>query len=310
MIIVRQPSIFSQTEKDRGFAIDCNGSIDLPRVQQSVQCGSVVQQKQRGAGSVMHMNSCIIEAAYECRYRQYEQRRLWGIDYHLKCWELGMRAFEDGSFEAFGRLYEELRGSWQVFRSKNFNPPPAEDLYGLLQRMDQGLRNLRLGDMAALDCSRLQQVWKALTEVGIIKENQDGPSVMATSKFLHFFNPRLFVIVDREAMRDWVFRHAWLRNQVEAVHDILPRHLPTECCQHRYFQTDLRWLLAIIVWSGQVLQANPGINAAFDAHIRKHATVTVPEDMGTYDAAAIEWLLLGLVELPPEGVTIDGECLI
>jgi len=27
-------------------------------------------------------------------------------------------------------------------------------------------------------------------------------------------------------------------------------------------------------------------------------------DIGTYDAAAMEWLLLGLVELPPEGVTI------
>ena len=61
-----------------------------------------------------------------------------------------------------------------------------------------------------------------------------------------------------------------------------------------------------MVWSGRVLQANPGISAAFDSHIRAYAKLAVPEDIGTYDAAAMEWLLLGLVELPPEGVTIKG----
>ena len=252
----------------------------------------------------MLLSSSVIEAAYECRYRQYEQKRLWGIDYHLKCWELGRRAFEDGSFKAFNKLYGELRGNWQVFRSKHFNAPTVDALYALLQRTDKGLRNLRLGDFANLDSNRLQMVWEAMTEVGSIKENKDGPSVMATSKFLHFLNPRLFVIVDREAMWNWVFRHGWLHDEVERVNAILPAYLPTQASLHKYFQADLRWLLAITVWSGQLMQANPSINAAFDSHIRKYAKESVPENIGTYDAAAIEWLLLGLVELPPEGVTI------
>ena len=252
----------------------------------------------------MRLSSSVIKVAYESRYRQYEQKRLWGTDYHLKCWDLGRRSFEDGSFEAFKTLYWELRNNWQVFRSKNFNPPTAESVYGLLSQIDNGLRSLRIRDLADLDSSRLQQVWEAMAMIGSIKENKDGPSVMATSKFLHFFNPRLFVIVDREAMWNWVFRHGWLRNEVERVNEVLPSRLSAQTRQHKYFQTDLRWLLAIMAWSGQVLQSNPSINAAFDAHIRRYAKVTVLEDVKTYDAAAIEWLLLGLVELPPVGVTI------
>jgi hypothetical protein len=38
---------------------------------------------------------------------------------------------------------------------------------------------------------------------------------MAISKFLHFWNPRLFIIVDGAEMEQFVFGHRWLRDELD-----------------------------------------------------------------------------------------------
>jgi hypothetical protein len=252
----------------------------------------------------MQLTPSLIEAAFENHYCNYAQKRDWSIDYHLKCWELGQKAFGLCSDDALEELIVELRKYWQAFRP--YKPPTAGDVRQCLNSIDVSLRNIRLGDMADIESNLLQKIWAAIAATGEIKKNKDGPSLVATSKLLHFWNPRLFVIVDRQLMESFVFEHSWLRDQVEQVNAILPDCLPATANQHKFFRTNLRKFLAILAWAGRVLHVNKGIVDGFSKYVHRYAEGPVPEDLATYDAAAIEWLLLGLVHVPPQGVSFPG----
>ena len=52
-----------------------------------------------------------------------------------------------------------------------------------------------------------------------------------------------------------------------------------------------------------MVRDNPHVPQVFAEHVQSHAArETLPADLERYEAAAVEWLLLGLVELPPDGV--------
>jgi hypothetical protein len=131
---------------------------------------------------------------------------------------------------------------------------------------------------------------------------------MAVSKFLHFWNPRLFVIVDAEVMRDLVFGHAWLSDGVAAARAKIAAELP-DVAAHELFAGELGTYLATLVWAGRLLGAHPGLMPAFVTqleHDAKRNATRVHAAARQVQAAAVEWLLLGLVELPPAGVTLRG----
>jgi hypothetical protein len=62
--------------------------------------------------------------------------------------------------------------------------------------------------------------------------------------------------------------------------------------------------LAVLVWGGRVLRDNPGVCSAFANYVERNCKGPVVK-LREYEGAALEWLLLGLVELPPAGLTID-----
>ena len=101
-------------------------------------------------------------------------------------------------------------------------------------------------------------------------------------------------------MWQWVFQHDWLWQQVVAFAPswLRPKLAePAETC-------DLPRYLAILLWSSDVIRDNPAIIEHFVTYVRNHggdAGCDLP--LETYEAAAMEWLLLGLTELPPGGVS-------
>lgn len=167
------------------------------------------------------------------------------------------------------------------------------------------LRNCRLSEFADPTSAMLDQLWCAITTAGEIKQNKDGPSLVALTKFLHFWNPRLFVIADREVVWNWVLRHRWIWAQVELVCGEIEAVLSPAVRKHQYYSTELAKYLAVLVWGGRVLRDNPGVCEAFASYVRREAEGSVDLDLREYEGAALEWLLLGLVELPPEGIVID-----
>jgi hypothetical protein len=250
----------------------------------------------------MRLTDAAVTAAFEKHGARYDGAMIVGS--YLACWGHAHEAFEGGSGPAFQRLYGELRSRWQVFRSRRWNPAPASRVERILRGLPQSLRRLRLSGLADAPPRQLVSVWKAMGAVGVIKRTDAGPSLVAMTKFLHFWNPRLFLIADRELVWSWVLGHSWLAEQVDRTRDALARRLPVAIEDDPLHATELGRYLAVLVWGARVMRDNPGILPAFLRHVRRHGRNAVPNRVGEYEGAALEWLLLGLVDLPPAGVTV------
>jgi hypothetical protein len=159
--------------------------------------------------------------------------------------------------------------------------------------------------LSSLEDHDVAPCWRILESMRGIKQTQGG-SIVAISKFLHFWNPRLFVIVDDAVMWKWVLRHHWVREGWKAtrkrVETLMDIRVPIgESC-------DLVSYLAVLRWCAELMRINPEIMTCFTQHVRAYAEcAAMSVTLESYEAVAIEWLLLGLVELPPAGVVRGSE---
>ena len=80
---------------------------------------------------------------------------------------------------------------------------PTESVLPLLRATATKAATKRLSELNLDDCGWLFQL---VNDVADIKRVNGEPSIMAISKVLHFFNPRLFVIVDQAMVWDWVLQ--------------------------------------------------------------------------------------------------------
>ncbi len=222
----------------------------------------------------------------------------WSIPHQLGLYQAGEKAFEgSGDETSFRKIYDALAGGWQALRPKPKGIWEADRAFREFMALSQEFRKRKLSE---LDEPGWQAVWDCMNHVRAIKPNKSGPSLVAISKFLHFWNPHVFVIVDGAKVQGWVFGHKWLSNQLPPLDD-LPRI--SEADDQR--TSRLIWYLRVLRWAAEVVRANPHICEAFAATVRDNAGgEKVPDDIETYEATAVEWFLLGLVELPPCGVKL------
>lgn len=242
-----------------------------------------------------------VQAAFDRHYEYYVVRgRAWGIDNHVELWETASRAFGQRSRDDFQRVYDVLRGSWQVFRGgrSHWNEQEAFDA---LAHHDPQLTALRLSCVGNEDWPA---IWKKIESVREIKTTKTGPSVVAVSKFLHFWNPRLFVIVDNAVVWNWVFAHAWLREDLQRTRRETDRVVLGGKGTHDDWVCDLPTYFAVLAWTSRLVQENPSILREFATYIAQRAGVSIRPEVLEYEAVAVEWFLLGVVALPPAGVII------
>lgn len=245
----------------------------------------------------------MVSAAFAQHFAIYAANDVWGVPHHVDMWNWARQAFVHHDSDAFEKVYEELRKRWQVFRGKRARPSPDE-LQTLLAELDSRFAKQSLSSLRREDALPL---WKVIKAMAGIKPLNDGPSMMAISKFLHFWNPRLFVIVDMAMMWNWVFEHGWIWDPIKAIQAALQTSLPPEIRNDADYQSNLGWYLTILLWCGELTKANPCIATGFDDYIRNKAgsaSPRIPPDLNTYEAAAVEWFLLGAVELPPSGIIV------
>jgi len=226
----------------------------------------------------------LIKAAFRARFDAYPD---WKIDAYENAWRLAASAFDqtNPSRTDFDALYAELKGYWQVFRNlRGGTALSAKAAYDLLGGLPPEAKRLRLSKLTAGHDALLRQVIGAAKK---IKTGKGGVSLMAMSKFLHFWNPKLFVIVDRWAVADNVFRRLWIR-----------RTLPAD------FAADADHYAELLQWAAGVLRGNPAIVKEFAAYTRSAAQPKkLPSGWYRYEATAVEWFLEGVVEMPPCGVS-------
>ena len=145
----------------------------------------------------MQLTTDAICQAWQMHARVYARERGWEIDDHIKCWRWAHRAFERASRADFADLYDHLRRYWLVFRGSKHTPWTPDQTFNHLAGLDQRYHTLRLSQLAS--GGDLEGCWTVIRSMSGIKPTK-SPSVVAISKFLHFWNPRLFVIVDDAVM--------------------------------------------------------------------------------------------------------------
>ncbi len=247
----------------------------------------------------MQITERTIDLAFEAHERVHFK---WPISEIIRYWGYGESAFaQPPDPAAFEKLYDGLKG-WQVFRPMK-SPPTSKGVYNVLASAVSrfpGVKKLKLSELTP---GNLWQVGIVLDAARHLKMNDDGPSLMAVSKFLHFMNPRLFVIVDRLFVGDFVLQHDWVRQEVKAAMPHAPKNgSEREVLGSCLMSGGLRYL-DILLWAGGVMRDNPCIVEAFGGYAKRRAGEAVlPEDYRQYEGAAFEWLILGLVHLSPNGV--------
>ena len=205
----------------------------------------------------------------------------------------GARAFGGhGGLAEFTKVYNGLR-KWKLFRGGQVKP--TKWVFEKLACLDPGLRERRLSELDTNDWPRVCEAIWLLREV---KDNATGPSVMAISKFLHFWNPRLFVICDQAEVEQFVFGHRWLKAEVDGM-DVAHYGGNGEVAQEQRLVEYLR----VLALASELVKANMHILMEFDRTVRCLVPgAAIPADIGTYEATAVEWCLVGLAEMPPAGV--------
>jgi hypothetical protein len=252
----------------------------------------------------MRLSQQLVEHAFRMHASVYNEQRLWRIPYHLECWGRAKSAFDDHSFPDFEWLYGQLKRRWQAFRNARSTPWSARRTFDHLAGLGQRWRRSALRDMTDAD---VPGCWRILKSMTGLKPLTYGPSVVAISKFLHFWNPRLFVIVDDAVVWRWVFGHRWLRRLMSGTRRRIATLIDGTSETMSDGACDLLSYLAIVRWSAEVVESNAAIMECFARHVARHAEGTpIDVPLDSYDAAAMEWLLLGLVEIPPAGVGEAG----
>lgn len=251
---------------------------------------------------MMRFTTVTIQEAFRLHGEVYHKRKGWDIPYHVECWKRAASAFQTDSLDDFTWLYGEIGRSWSAFRRAVGPCWSAERTFHHLRGLDEQCRDRSLGHLTDADLIGLRDVLNGLAGIKPVK---NAPSIVAVSKFLHALNPHLFVIVDDAIMWRFVFRHRWLwelvareRKRISTIVK-LDGKVGDAC--------DLLSYLAIMRWSAELIRVNPTITSAFAEHVQQHARADeFVSRLHTYEAAAVEWFLLGVVELPPTGITRSG----
>lgn len=241
-----------------------------------------------------------VESALDSYNEIYAQGRKWLIKDKIAFYSKAQSALQQESNEQLEELIAQLRSYWQAFRAGATSLSNSE-IVRLLAAQDQRLRAASLMSAFPAHTKDLLQLVQACAR---IKSNKYGPSVVAMSKVLHAWNPKLFVVVDQEVMWGRVLGRVWLwrdferhRRELFAANAIDRNPTNDEVC-------DVHSYVAILSWSAMILKHNLHIKEQFMTFVSKHAEE--PQcgfsRIADLDAVALEWVLLGLAELPPRGV--------
>lgn len=139
----------------------------------------------------------------------------WSIPHKIDLYARSKIAFDDRlqvdqRQAAFREIYDSLAGYWQVFRP--YGPQQRWDSQKVFETISREFEDFwPIGHVSLLNFESDkwgEKLTKALQPLRDIKPNEFYP-VMTVSKFLHFFNPSLFLIWDTAVIDNRVLKRFW-----------------------------------------------------------------------------------------------------
>ena len=215
-----------------------------------------------------------------------ESRDIQNEDSTLQMYEDSIDAFDRIKLEFFERVYKALH-KWGLFRNGKVKIN-VNTIFETMLRLNNELRNRCLSGLTSNDWPIIR---KSILQMKGVKPLKDSISIMAISKFLHFWNPKLFVICDRKEIEQFVFGHKWLMKQRDSM-DIGQHTDKTKV------DKQVSGYLKLLALASDLIKSNPSICGEFARSISSKSS-QVPDDIETYEARAIEWFLIGLAESRP-----------
>ena len=144
-------------------------------------------------------------------YAEFAKRSHWPTREMLDLYEAAQRTFElsvsaDQALKDFNKVYDALTGTWHALRPHSREACwPARQIF---ETIKHEFGEFRVGGSVNLlnfqKSGNGLRIESCLLKMQGIKPHQGYP-IMAASKFLHFYNPRLFPIYDYEVVWKKVF---------------------------------------------------------------------------------------------------------
>jgi hypothetical protein len=222
------------------------------------------------------------------------KKKDWSIsESKLDLYRAAKRAFEpavDGDTERphFDTIYGDMKRWWGIGR--NGNLATSDTVFALLKaECGPCSRTSGITLMNVHDRSCQESVVECLRKVRELKKLKSGDyPVMAVSKFLHFFNPGLFVIWDNAIVKDIVCRV--FKNDLKSSRQDIEVNTDDE---------DTKRYLAYLLWAGKaVRQCTHDLMDGFATWFvevvsdERHAEDFIPE-LKQYYAPAFEFVAIG-----------------
>jgi hypothetical protein len=226
-----------------------------------------------------------VDQAFEAFHRRYVDKatRAWDLDHHGRLWAQARASVESKSDDSgFVETLGELRSHWQIARGRGSKMLESEKVLPLLRQKAAKAMTGRLSQIKEKDARWLYQL---VGDVAAIKQVNGEVSLMAVSKVLHFFNPRLFVIVDRAMVWDWTLAHNWIWEPMRQVRERVDRATGFDPATRDDMACDAGSYAAILIACGQLLRDNPHIGKRFAGFLHRKTTseASLPSDLETYE---------------------------
>lgn len=218
----------------------------------------------------------------------------WGAVGRLELYRSAKVAFqsdapEDERRSEFGRIYSDLRRYWQVFRNAGGTCWSADETFSMLTTQCEPVsRQSGLTAKNLVEVNHTDRIRACLVTLGPIKPSRYFPW-MATSKFLHFFNPSLFPIYDD--------RYVWKKVATGAF-----RQDYNDFCRRHGFQRNpltVQFSVQYVLWGSEIIQTAsdecmPIFARWFASQVDdQSARAPLLQDLEQYYAAAFEAIAVG-----------------
>ena len=226
----------------------------------------------------------------------------WSVSHKLDLYNHAYTAFEAECSQtdkqvAFNYIYGNLRSDWQVFRNAAGPCWSAEKTFHTLTTECIACSRLALLTAANfIESDSNHKVEACLFSMGKIKPTANYPSVypwMTVSKFLHFFNPRLFPIYDKKFMWEKVANGVFRRDYEEFCQR--NGYSPTENTQ--------KFNLQYMLWASEIMNgADEECMTIFSQWFASQVTIPIGstaalQQINQYDAAAFEIVAIGAAHI-------------
>lgn len=228
-------------------------------------------------------------------YGIFAKKSHWLMSHKLDLYRAGNIAFDlscdaNKRREKFEKIYNNLKGYWGVFRNA-INYWSHQEVFDCLTKNCEACsrhKNLSLGNLSSQTHVKIIKCLKEIRGIKTLHSNET--STMAVSKFLHFFNPRLFPIYDRSIIGNKVlkvFADDWkkfMRNvDIDSNIDIDPG-------LRKYFQ--------YVLWANSILCNRQNYIMAefvnfFSEQVKDKVVSTESNYLRDYYATAFEFVVIG-----------------